>query len=180
MEGFDKLRRLDENDVLPVFDCGDEDLNRFIADDAKPYQKQLLAVTYYEKIKSEMVLYFSLSNDKISNLEYTNRFWRKVKSLFPHSKHRKDYPAVKIGRFAISNKYQHSGLGSDILNYIKLWMVNGNKTGCRFIIVDAYKDAVPFYLRNGFRFMDIEEEQGYNKPSVNTVSMYYDLMNITQ
>ncbi len=156
------------------FDCGDADLNSFLIDDAKAYQRQLLSVTYYEETDAETVLYFSLSNDKVSNFEYTRKFWRKMKSLFPHSKHRKDYPAVKIGRFAINHKWQHSGIGSDLLNYIKLWMLDGNKTGCRFITVDAYKEAVPFYLRNGFKFM--EQEKTYKSHSSDTVSMYYDLM----
>lgn len=47
-----------------------------------------------------------------------------------------------------------------------------NKTGCRFLTVDAYLDAVPFYEKNGFRFMNAED----NDP--HTRHMYYDLMNI--
>lgn len=29
-------------------------------------------------------------------------------------------------------------------------IVTDNKTGCRFLTVDAYADAIPFYLKNGF------------------------------
>lgn len=49
---------------------------------------------------------------------------------------------------------------------------NLNVTGCRFLTVDAYLDAVPFYVKNGFRFMNAED----NDP--HTRLMYYDLMDM--
>ena len=102
--------------------------------------------------KDETILYFSLSNDKLAAIEVSKSFWRKIKNHFPHDKHRKDYPAVKIGRFAVNSKYQHTSehWGTEALNFIKQWMVTDNKTGCRFITVDAYKQAVPFYKKNNF------------------------------
>ena len=47
-----------------------------------------------------------------------------------------------------------------------------DKTGCRFLTVDAYLDAVPFYEKNGFHRMNAED----NDP--HTRLMYYDLMDI--
>ncbi len=43
---------------------------------------------------------------------------------------------------------------------------------CRFLTVDAYLNAVPFYEKNGFRFMNAKD----NDP--HTRLMYYDLMDI--
>ncbi len=168
--------------MLSSFDCGNEDLNNYLLNDAKPYQKQLLAVTYYAASAEDIIFFFTLSNDKVTALETKNSFWRRVKSLFPHSKHRKDYPAVKIGRFGVNRKYQHSGLhiGTDVLGSIKKWMVDNNKTGCRFITVDAYLDAVPFYQKNGFNFMGNNEKVRYESKSGPTVSMYFDLMNVVE
>ena len=54
-----------EHEILP-FDCGDEDLNNYLAFDALNYQKQLLSVTYFLENDNETVLFFSLSNDKIA------------------------------------------------------------------------------------------------------------------
>ena len=48
-----------------------------------------------------------------------------------------------------------------------------NKAGCRFLTVDAYLDAVPFYVKNKFQVMSSED----NDP--HTRLMYFDLMNIT-
>ena len=33
-----------------------------------------------------------------------------------------------------------------------------NKAGCRFITVDAYTDAIPFYLKQGFLPLSKEDE----------------------
>ena len=57
-------------------------------------------------------------------------------------------------------------------------MVTENKTGCRFITVDAYVSAVPFYLKNGFMFMGQTERLRYEAKSGDTVAMYFDLMQI--
>ena len=48
-------------------------------------------------------------------------------------------------------------------------------SACRFLTVDAYKDALPFYLKNGFWLLvnDIEEEQY-------TVPMYFDLKELCE
>ena len=59
-----------------------------------------------------------------------------------------------------------------ILNYVKWMFTRNNKTGCRFLTVDAYLDAVPFYEKNGFHRMNAED----NDP--HTRLMYYDLMDI--
>lgn len=172
--------RLTENHVFRPFDCGDSDLNAFLQTDALLYQNQLLAVTYILESNDKTILFFSLSNDKITAMENTNNFWRKIKSLFPHSKHRRDYPAVKIGRFGVHKDFQNTEnhWGSLVLDYIKLWMTSNNKTGCRFITVDAYLSAVPFYKRNGFVFMGKTEENRYNERIGETVAMFYDLKKI--
>ena len=171
-------------DLLP-FDCGDKDLNEFLMKDALDYQRGLFAVTYVLENDEDTILYFSLSNDKLSAIEPSKSFWRKVKNTIPHEKHRKDFPAVKIGRFAVGAKYQHSDehWGTTTMNFIKEWMVNDNKTGCRFITVDAYKQAVPFYQKNGFDFMGRDEQLRFETDkdkleSDGTYAMYFDLSNI--
>lgn len=172
--------RLNGNFMSKAFDCGDEDLNDYLFSDALNYQNQLLAVTYYKALKNEIIFYFSLSNDKISSIETSNAFWRAVKKIFPHSKHRKDYPAVKIGRLAVNKEFKGHGIhvGSSILDFIKNWMTSDNKTGCRFITVDAYRDAVPFYQKNGFMFMGREEQNRYEEGKEKTIAMYFDLLKI--
>ena len=61
------------------------------------------------------------------------------------------YPAVLIGRLGINVDFRHQGIGSELLDFIKSWFIDEeNKTGCRFLIVDAYNCMVPlgFYQKN--------------------------------
>ena len=174
--------RLSEDFALLPFDCGNKDLNEFLMKDALDYQRGLFAVTYLLENDKDTILYFSLSNDKLSVIETTKSFWRKVKNTIPHEKHRKDFPAVKIGRFAVGTQYQNSQehWGTATMNFIKEWMISDNKTGCRFITVDAYKQAVTFYQKNGFDFMGSDEQRRYecdkeNPDSDGTYAMYFDL-----
>lgn len=180
MEKNAGIIRLNANRNILPFDCGDADLNDFLLSDAKAYQEKLLAVTYLVESAGRTVLYFCLSNDKITSIETNNSFWRRIKALFPHSKHRRDYPAVKIGRLGVDKTFQHNGQGwgSMVLDYIKHWMVTDNKTGCRFITVDAYRDAVPFYEKNGFVFMGKGERERYVNGKGETIAMYFDLKSV--
>lgn len=185
MNVLNPFTRLNPDAPVPEFDCGDGDLNEFFAIDASAWQKNLLAVTYYLELDREVALYFSLSNDKISADTLPKNFWRKIKSKFPHQKHRKDYPAVKIGRFAVASSYhcRPEHWGSRAMDFIKNWMITENKTGCCFITVDAYPSAVQFYQKNGFKFLGSEEENRYkayvmDSRREDTIAMYFYLKSI--
>ena len=52
---------------------------------------------------------------------------------------------------------------------IKHAFTNGNRTGCRFITVDAYAEATAFYQKNGFDFFTKRDEHE------DTRLMYFDL-----
>ena len=48
-----------------------------------------------------------------------------------------------------------------MLNFIKTWFVQeDNKTGCRFLVVDAYNQlkVLSFYERNKFKYLYATEE----------------------
>ena len=166
-----RVVRLTQDYEFKSFDCGNQDLNSFLLSDSKAYAKRLLSVTYILETDEDIVAYFSVSNDKISVPDSDKATWRKIKSLFPHSKHRSDYPAVKIGRLAVNGKYRNNGIGSDILDFVKDLFITDNRTGCSFVTVDALREAIPFYQKNGFKYLDksaIETES-------DTCLMYYDL-----
>ena len=49
-------------------------------------------------------------------------------------------------------------------------LMQQSQSACRFLTVDAYRAAVPFYVKNGFKMLVNEiAEEAY------TVPMYYDL-----
>lgn len=166
-----RIVRLTQNYEFKSFDCGNQDLNDFLLSDSKAYLKKLLSVTYILETDDDIVAYFSVSNDKISVPDSDKATWRRIKALFPHSKHRSDYPAVKIGRLAVNCKYRNNGIGSDILNFIKDLFISGNRTGCSFVTVDALREAIPFYLKNDFRYLDKATAESNSE----TCLLYYDL-----
>jgi len=119
-----------------------------------------------------LVAYFSVSNDAISRDHMpNNRFHRLFKSI-PLEKRYSTLPAVKIGRLGVSKQAQGNKLGTDILNFLKVWFTDKNKTGCRFIVVDAYNNprTINFYENNGFKFLV------HGNKSDNTRIMYFDLI----
>lgn len=164
-----RLIRLSSEIRQKSFACIDIDLNDFFVNDALNYTKQLLAVTYILETEIDTVAYFSLLNDKIS-VKDQRRSWRdRFNKKFPHRKRINNYPATKIGRLAVSINYANCGIGSQILEFIKTLFTNNNRTGCRFITVDAYRAALPFYEKNGFKYLT------ENDQSEDTRLMYYDL-----
>ena len=137
----------------------DDDLNDFILNAAHLYREELLAVTYVmeERSSGKVLAYFSLMNDKVSLNEFENKteFNRFRKHHFANEKRIKSYPAAKIGRFAVDISAR--GLGK-------------NKTGCRFITVDAYINAIPFYKKYEFKELTISD-----KDDKHTRALIFDL-----
>jgi predicted N-acetyltransferase YhbS len=90
------------------------------------------------------------------------------------NKQRKTYPALKIGRLAVDVGFKGCGIGSYILNAVETIVQDTRDYGCRFLTVDAYRDAFGFYLKNGFEFLSSEDETD------NTRLMYYDLKRMSR
>jgi GNAT superfamily N-acetyltransferase len=173
-----RIRKLSLNETVKSFNCGDADLNDFIINDANNYRKSLLAVTYvFEHIENgNIIAYFSLANDRVSLSDFKTKteFNRFRKKRFVNEKRIKSYPAVKICRLGVSEKMKGYGVGTVLLAFIKRFFFHDNKTGCRFITVDAYSDAISFYERNNFQYLRNDDEP----QNMVTYLLYYDLNDI--
>lgn len=174
MKKFDlqqcEIVRLSQNTTIRNFDCDNLDLNEFLLEKAKIYSVELLAVTYLFEHQNKTIAFYCVSNDRITHDNVSsNSAWKRFLCRFPHQKRRSDIPAVKIGRLGVHKDYQKNGIGTALLDFIKLQFIDNNKTGCRFITVDAYNDATDFYHRNDFFFFDDNEK------NTKTRLMYHDL-----
>ncbi|MBD5319114.1 MAG: GNAT family N-acetyltransferase [Bacteroides sp.] len=171
-----QVRRLRADEKIPSFDCGDEDLNDFIINDASAYRKALLAVTYIveEKVSGTIVAYFSLANDRVGLADFPDKtqFNRFRKHKFVNEKRLKSYPATKICRLGIAEILKGQHIGSYLMDFIKTMFVMEDRTGCRFLTVDAYSDAVKFYQKNDFEFLSVTDEGS------RTRLLYYDLADL--
>jgi predicted N-acetyltransferase YhbS len=148
-------------------------LNGFLYEDAKRYQAELMAVTYLvEDIKNrKTVAYYSLLADKISFNPDNKAIWNKLNRNIPNRKRRRHYPAIKIGRLAVSEEYTHLGIGTMIVRTVMYLFAQARLFGCRFITVDALLSATSFYERCGFVFFTEDDK---NDP---TRLMFFDLKN---
>jgi predicted GNAT family N-acyltransferase len=165
-------KRLDLNTVIKPFESEDEELNDFLLNDAKKYLAEMFAVTYLIENKTETIAYFCLSNDNIRR-EVDMETWKKINKKVPNSKRKGSYPAVKIGRMAVTKKFAGNGLGRLMIRYVEsMYRDENQKSGCRFITVDAYGNATDFYERNGFNFFT---QKDTDKP---TRIMYFDLKSV--
>jgi predicted GNAT family N-acyltransferase len=158
---------------IKSFDCGDADLNDFLIHDSKDYLKSMMAITYLleDSETGKTVAYYSLLNDKIVFDPEERSFWNRINRKIANSKRRKEYPAVKIGRLAVSTDYAGNKIGEAILLQIKHMFSVMRRSACRFITVDAYAAAVPFYEKYGFTFLSDKDRTS------GTSAMYFDLIN---
>ena len=177
-EFFEKynIRKLEDDIKIGNFDCGDTDLNDFIENEVKFYKTQLIAMPYVvteNGKKDKIFAYFTLANDKIAVTDFpsNSQFNKFKRNNFNKEKYLRSYPSVKIGRFGVSKDLQGTGIGTNILDFIKLYFLKDNKTGCRFVTVDAYNNAIPFYKKNGFEFLTEMDDNP-------TQLMYFDLINL--
>lgn len=171
------VRKLSAGENVDSFNCGDADLNDFLLNEAALYRKSLLAVTYVfeEKSTKQVAAFFSLANDRVSLSDFESKaeFNRFRKKRFPNEKRLKSYPAAKLCRFGVDESMKGQSIGTILLDFIKSYFVVDNKTGCRFLTVDAYADAVPFYLKNGFVPLNEDDKDD------DTRLLYFDLNDVS-
>ena len=169
---------LTEGYPIKPFDCEDEDLNDFLFNEATPYQKELLATTFVMENNEQTLGYYSLLNDSLQLREdmfaSKSQFRKFLRELMPYPKrHLKTIPALKIGRLAIDKTFKGKGLGSVIMaNIISKCIKMNKEQACRLITVDAYKQAIPFYQKMGFKFLTEDDKND------TTRLMFLDLTNI--
>ena len=168
-----KLVRMNADTSVEGFDCGDEDLNSFLVEDAKGFLDKRIANSFILEDDGEVVAYFCLLNDKISKQEVSNSQWKKIKDKFPDGKRFSSYPAIKIGRFAVSYSHRGEQIGTKLMNLIKNMLIaDSNYSAFRFITVDAYLNAVQFYEKNGFAKLTQKEENAHTR------LMFFDMLEL--
>lgn len=170
--GLSLIRR----DNLPVtgFDCGDADLNEWFAKDVVPSTKYLLVKSFELKLPGDSenngpVGLVSLANDAIRL-----RDLKEIQEI-PEGKYFESWPAVKIARLGVAAAFQRQGFGREMIRLIAQLFTTDNRTGCRFITLEAYNKppVIAFYESAGFDFMT-SADIGHQ-----TRHMYFDLLRVS-
>ncbi len=170
------------------FICGNADLDDYFCHDATLYQEQLLGKTYcytLDKDPSVIVCAFTLSNDSVRVDHLPGSRKKKVSSSIPYAKRLRRYPAVLIGRLGVNLDFADKGVGSELMDILKLWFIlPDNKAACRFLAVDSYNQphTIHYYQKNGFEFLFSTEEQEAENAAIDlpltTRYMFFDLIDV--
>lgn len=175
------------------FTCKDEDITEFFTQDYADYAYQLLGKSYcFVKLDtSEIVCAFTVANSSVKVDSLPSNLRNKLNRKIPNAKRRPQYPAVLVGQLAVSDLFSGHHVGDELLDFIKSWFIDPlNKTGCRYVIVDAvnHPKVFEYYQRNGFKFLFSSDEEEWtflhNKglepitpiEPMKTRLMYFDLI----
>ncbi len=133
---IEKLRR---EHILDSFDCGKEDLNRFLNRQAWNNQQSNSAQTYVLVKDLVVVGYYSLAASSISHDQATERV---KKGLARHP-----VPVILLARLAVDTSLQGRGIGPALLKDALLRTAKAADTiGARALLVHAKDDnAKGFY-----------------------------------
>ena len=102
------IRKLDRTHIVDAFDCGYEDLNRYISRFALNNQSAGSAQTYVAIADSQVVGYYSLAVGAVAHSQAPARV---VKGLARHP-----VPVMLLARLAVDHNAKGSGLGAALLH----------------------------------------------------------------
>ena len=175
------------------FTCKDGDITEFFTQDYADSAYQLLGKSYcfVKPDTSEIVCAFTVANSSVKVDSLPSNLRNKLNRKIPNAKRRPQYPAVLVGQLAVSDLFSGHHVGDELLDFIKSWFIDPlNKTGCRYVIVDAvnHPKVFEYYQRNGFKFLFSSDEEEWiflhNKglepttpiEPMKTRLMYFDLI----
>lgn len=141
---FTPARKLEPDDPVDIFDCGQPDLNHYLRRYAWSNQKANSAQTYIVRAGSTIAGYYSLS---VAGVDHAAVPPRVARGLARHP-----VPVMLLARLAVSQDFQGQGLGAALLKDALLRTVQAaDIAGIRAVIVHAKNEAVQqWYLRFGF------------------------------
>ena len=170
------------------FSCGVADLDEYFQKDVIAYSRRMVSRSYVfcpKENLQKIACAFSVSYDSLRITDLSNRKQAEFRELNDLSEKRlKRYPGILIGRLAVNQEMAHQGLGTALMNFIKMWLGHGGKAGCRFLIVDARNapETLAYYEKNGFVYLFPSEEiesistrKDQAFVPQNTRLMYFDL-----
>jgi len=148
------LVQLSSKTKVSDFDCGNQDLNEFIQEDALKNQNIWLSVTMtLEGDDGSLLGFYTITPDTLhkGRIDITDKI-----AEYPYQK----YPAIKLARLAVDKRYQGKGIGDRLMKefFMHAWKF-AMQGGGRFITVDAKNTAVSFYKLYDFRAVSSHENE---------------------
>jgi GNAT superfamily N-acetyltransferase len=144
---------------LGGFDCGNQELDRWLIDHALASQKADLARTYLALAGTAVAGYFSLTTGSVRRESTPRRYARGIP--------RHPIPTILIARLAVDRAHQRQQLGGRLLaEALRLAVAASDNAAARLVVVDAIDDqAAAFYRRHGFIDMPENPRRLFRKMS---------------
>ncbi len=155
-------------------------MNQYFRRKSRKYRKYLLVQSYHfcpvEYQEPVPVMLVDLCNDSLCR-EIIPGLQEKA-GLSDKKRYIKTFPAVKIARLGRNIAFKNMGASIHLLNALKMFFTHNNRTGCRFLTLDAYPHRVGLYEKCGFirTLAPNDLASGDNNESDRAVSMFFDLM----
>jgi predicted N-acetyltransferase YhbS len=156
------IKQIEPGDKLTGLSLGNPaftPLKTFLQRHAHKYETQSLARTYaaFTADPKKVVAYITLVCGEIVTGDSDQDLLLDPELDFNY----RHYPAVKIARLAVGQKYQKGGLGRTLVNLAlgqAKWIICPT-VGCRFVVVDSKQESLIFYERCGFTMLDTDENR---------------------
>lgn len=162
-----EIRQIRPGDKLTGLSLGDAAFNPlkiFLKKHAQRYQEESLARTYaaFDEGAGKAVAYITLVCGEIVASDSENPLIDEPQLDYRYS----HFPAVKIARLAVDQKYRGYELGKTLVNLAlgQAKNVICPAVGCRFVVVDSKSQSVKFYEKCGFTILDTEENRNRASP----------------
>jgi GNAT superfamily N-acetyltransferase len=141
------IRRLEQEDQVENFDCGDEPLNNYLQRHAWSNQeKSSIGVTYVavdEGAPRAVLGYFILATASVPRDALPKKY---VRGLPPY-----DLPLILLARLAVDRRFAGRGVGHALISEaFRVSLRVADEVGCRCIVTDSHPDRISWYARYGF------------------------------
>jgi GNAT superfamily N-acetyltransferase len=141
------VRRLEQEDEVENFDCGDGSLNNYLKRHAWANQEKIsIGVTYVaidDTAPRAVLGYFTLATASVPRDAFPKKY---VRGLPPY-----DLPLILLARLAVDRRFAGRGLGHALISEaFRISLRVADEVGCRCIVTDAYRNRVSWYAKYGF------------------------------
>ena len=142
------IRPLSKRHDTKGFDCGNDDLNRWLVQIAGQHGKKLVSKTFVaaeNETASEILGYYAIGLLELRNEELPANLQQRLP---------RQVPAFRLGRLAVSSRHQ----GKKIREFMLFDAIDrvtriSEEAGGVGLVVDAKDSAIGFYQRYGFETM---------------------------
>lgn len=182
-----EIRQIEPGDKLTGLSLGDEAfraLKTFLSRDARSYHNRNLARTYAAFVDGvasrkdptppkKLIAYVTLVCGEVTVDSEDGRLIEDEGVEYRY----KHYPALKIARLAVDRRYWGNDIGSALVS-LALGIAKDiicPAVGCRFAVVDSKQKSIAFYSKQGFTFLDTNENRARSEPI-----MFIDLWKSSQ